>query len=271
MKQPKIGLALGAGGARGFAHIGVLEALLRHGISIDALAGSSMGSVVAALFAAGVDVRTMASLATNLRRRHFFDFTVPKMGFVAGDRIQNLLRLLTRDLHFHQLDVPIAVVATDLRSGERVVFRDGPVHEAVRASISIPGIFVPFKREGRLYVDGGVIDRVPVHAVRDLEVDILVAVDVGMHDQLPPVRSIFDVILQSIDIMDRELAITRAAQADLVIRPMVGHISSSTFTNIEECIEAGRQAGMAALDEIRVIIRAWQRSDDFEQFGTAAK
>jgi NTE family protein len=155
VKKPKVGLALGSGGARGFAHLGVLKAFQEEGIPIDMIAGSSMGALVGCFYGVGHNMDDLYKLSTAFRRKYYLDFTVPKMGFIAGKRIKQFIRLFTHGKNIEDLILPVAVVATDLTDGERVVFYEGPIAEAVRASISIPGIFVPEKINGRLLVDGG--------------------------------------------------------------------------------------------------------------------
>jgi NTE family protein len=264
MNRPRIVLALGSGGARGFAHIGVLQVLEEIGIPIDGIAGASMGSIVGSFYASGMELRYIESLAIHMKRRHWLDFTYPKMGFLTGTKITEMLHLLTKGKTFEQLDIPLSVVATDLLNGERVVFRSGPVYQAVRASISIPGIFVPYYLDGRLLIDGGVIDRVPIHVARDMGADLVIGVDVGLYDQLPPVKSIFDVILQTIDIMEREIVRVRSQDADLLIRPKVSHISSTAFTNVEECIELGRQAMQEQADNLLEMVRRFEGSEQLD-------
>lgn len=258
MTMPKIGLALGAGGARGFAHIGVIQVLEKAGIPIDAIAGSSMGSVIGAFYASGMDTHYMELLAANLKRKHWVDFTVPKMGFVSGSKITEMLQLLTKKLNIEDGKVPLSIVATDVEKGERVVFREGPMYKAIRGSISIPGIFVPYEYNGRVLVDGGVIDRVPIAPCRELGVDLVIAVDVGLYDKELPVKNIFDVFFQSIEIMEREILKTRILDANVVIRPDVGHISSTAFTQVEECIIEGRKAAETVVDHIRHTIEEWK-------------
>jgi len=264
VRQPRIGLALGSGGARGFAHIGVLQALEEMGIRVDYVAGSSMGALVGSYYCSGMDTRYMETLAVHLKRKHWIDFTVPKMGFVNGVRIMDMVRFLTKGRNIEELEIPLAIVATDVERGERVVFREGPVYQAVRASISIPGIFTPHRYDGRLLVDGGVIDRVPINVTREMGADIVIGVDVGVFDREVQVKSIFDVIFQSIEIMERELLRSRMLNADVMIRPDVGHISSTAFTQVDECIERGRDAARQVADLIRMTLDNWKggRNED---------
>ncbi|MDI3257179.1 MAG: patatin-like phospholipase family protein [Kyrpidia sp.] len=253
MSRPKIGLALGAGSARGFAHIGVLQVLEEHRIPVDYLAGASMGALVAALYASGIGPADLGKLAISLPRRSWVDPTVPKMGLVSGDKITEVIRFLTKGMSLEKMSPPLWVVATDLERGERVVFRKGPAYRAVRASISIPGIFVPMVSEGRLLVDGGVIEWVPVRTAREMGADVVVAVDVGK-GQAGPVRHIFDVILQSIDIMERQMVNVRLPEADVVIQPDLGTIGSTAFGQAEAMIERGRAAALEMIPRILELI-----------------
>lgn len=222
------------------------------------LAGSSMGSLVGAVYANGIDPAMLGKLATHLKWKHFVDFTVPGMGFVAGEKVKELIRLLTHGKRIEDLNIPLSIVATDIETGERVVFREGPIDQAVRASISIPGIFVPEQVNGRLLVDGGVIDRVPVTVLREMGADIVIAVDVAQVDSTMKIRSIFDVIVQTIDVMEREIFQNRILAADLVIRPDVGQYSSIAFTGIEEIIELGQQAAERSVFTIKELLANWE-------------
>ncbi|WP_139492871.1 patatin-like phospholipase family protein [Brevibacillus dissolubilis] len=257
-RKPKIGLALGSGGARGFAHIGVLKVLDAHGIQVDMIAGSSMGSFIGCFYANKIPPDMMEKLALNLKRKHWLDFGVPNLGFVTGAKAKELIRLLTHGKNIEDLAIPLAVVATDIETGERVVFREGPVDVAVRASISIPGIFVPERVGDRLLVDGGVIDRVPITVVKDMGADIVIAVDVAQFDTRMEVKSIFDVIAQAIDVMEREILRYRMLSADLVIRPNVGHYSSISYSGVAEIIEEGERCALEHIDRIKELIENWE-------------
>jgi len=260
--MPRIGLAFGAGGARGFAHIGVLEVLEKEGIHVNILAGSSMGSLVASLYACDFTPEMMEKLATHLKRKHWIDLTMPGMGFVVGEKVRELVKLLTKGKKIEEVKYPLAIVATDLNRGERVVFREGLICEAVRASVSIPGVFVPYQIGDRLLVDGGVIDRVPIEIVKEMGADLVIGVDVGPFSKVMQVRTFFDVITQTIDVMEREIFKYRVLHADVMIRPDVGHYSSTAFTNIEEIIEAGRIAAQEAIPSIKEKIAEWRFRND---------
>lgn len=258
MRRPKVGLALGSGGARGFAHLGVLKVFRDEGIPVDLIAGSSMGALIGCLYAAGNDLNRMYQLSKMFKRKYYLDFTVPKMGFIAGNRVKELIRIFTHGKNLEDLAIPVGVVATDLMTGEKVVFTKGPIAEAVRASISIPGIFVPVKYEGKLLVDGGVADRIPVSVVKEMGADIIIAVDVSSVKKNAEIATIYDVIMQSIDIMQLELVANRAVASDVMLRPKVEMYSSKAFTNIEEIIKKGEEEAACRVDIIREKIRNWK-------------
>lgn len=259
--RPKIGLALGSGGARGLAHIGVIKVLKENNIPIDFISGSSMGSLIGALVANNNDLDMIEKLAVTLKRKHWLDLSVPKLGFVTGDKVKELIRILTHGKNIEDLPIPLAIVATDIEEGERVVFTKGPVADAVRASISIPGIFVPEEVNGRLLVDGGVVERVPIQTVKEIGADIIIAVDVGLYEAKMKVKTIIDVISQAIDIMEREIYHRQILEADYVIRPNVGHISSIAFTDIEDIINEGYRKANESIDGIKEVISAWEASN----------
>lgn len=258
MNKPKVGLALGSGGARGFAHLGVLKAFKEEDIPVDMIAGSSMGALAACLYGVGHNMEDLYKLSTAFRRKYYLDFTVPKMGFIAGKRIKQFVRLFTHNKNIEDLSIPTAVVATDLTKGERVIFTKGPIAEAVRASISIPGVFVPEKINGRLLVDGGVIDRVPVSVVEEMGADIVIGVDVAQVKQNAEILTVYDVIMQSIDILQKEIIRNRELSADFMIRPNVEQYSSRAFTNTEEIIAAGEEEAKKIIPSIKQAIEEWK-------------
>ncbi|WP_243289987.1 patatin-like phospholipase family protein [Bacillus sp. FJAT-47783] len=257
-KRPHVGLALGSGGARGFAHLGIIKVLKEHGIPIDFIAGSSMGALIGSFFAADLTIDQMYKLAKAFKRKYYLDFTVPKMGFITGNRVKELIKAFTKNKNIEDLSIPLAVVATDLYEGKKVVFRKGPVADAVRASIAIPGIFVPVQIDDMLLVDGGVADRVPVSVVKQMGADIVIAVDVSHVKKHEQITSIFDVIMQSLDIMQDELVHHRKIASDIMIRPSVGQYSSKAFTNIEEILKKGEEEAEKYIEAIKERISNWE-------------
>ncbi|MBU4509868.1 patatin-like phospholipase family protein, partial [bacterium] len=186
-KGLKIGLALGGGSARGFAHIGVIQVLQAYGIPIDIIAGTSIGSLVGSLYAAGDSIENMEKAVLLLNKRKMLslmDFTIPRSGLIRGNKIENMLiDWGLEDKTFDELNIPFAAVATDIESGERVILHQGKVADAVRASISIPGIFIPVKYDDRYLVDGGVVDPVPVDLAKKMGADIVIAVSLAIKIQ----------------------------------------------------------------------------------------
>lgn len=260
MRKPKIGVALGSGGAKGFAHIGVLKVLEEAGIPIDFMAGSSMGALTCALYGVGHNWVSMQKLATTFNRNHYLDFTVPKVGMISGQKLTGLIKAITHQKKFEDCRLPISIVATDILTGERVVLQSGELYKAVRASISVPGIFKPVRINGHLLVDGGVIDRVPATVVRDMGADIVIAVDVGQFTPKKDVRTIFEVIGQSIDIMQEQIVKLQESSADLLLKPPVSDFQSKVFTNIDKIINIGEETAKRHLPEIKEMIKAWKES-----------
>ncbi len=247
----KIGLALGSGGLRGIAHIGVLSVLEKEGVPIDMVAGCSIGSLIGALYCNGLLADDIYKLALAMGRKHWLDMTVPKMGLFAGERIVQILRILTQRKNFEELEIPLAVVATDLRLGKEVVFRTGAVAEAVRGSVSVPGIFVPYEYQGMLLVDGAVLNPTPINVARGMGAGIIIAVDLAHGGVADSVNNIFDVIVYSIDLMEQELFRCKQPKCDVMIRPDVAHISPTSFSSMEAAFQAGVQATEEAMPLIR--------------------
>ncbi|WP_062105176.1 patatin-like phospholipase family protein [Bacillus niameyensis] len=256
---PKIGLALGSGGARGFAHLGVLKALEDHHIPVSMIAGSSMGALVGCLYAFGHDLHQLIKLSTSFRRNFYFDFTIPKMGFIEGKRVKHLIQLFTHNKNLEQLKMPICVVATDLQTGEKVEFMTGNIAEIVRASIAIPGIFTPEKIDGRLLVDGGVVDKVPVVSVRKMGADIVIGSDVARVNKKAEISTVYDVIMQSIDILQTEVGVAREIDTDIMIRPQVEEYSARAFKNIEEIISRGEEETVKMIPDIKKAISSFYK------------
>lgn len=258
--QPKIGLALGSGGARGFAHIGVLKVLEEENIPVDFIAGSSIGAFIGAVYGAGMSAKDMEKLALMFKQKYYIDVVVPKLGFIAGKKIKQLIMLLTKGKQLQDLKPKVYVVATDLKKGERAVFKEGSIADAVRASISIPGIFVPENIAGRLYVDGGVIDRVPASVVREMGADVTIAVDVSYFDENREIHTIYDCILQTLDIIEKETAKYNQIDTDVLIRPIKQLTSSLAFTNIDELIRLGENETRQKMPQIRQAIENWKEN-----------
>ncbi len=255
-QRPRVGLVLGAGSARGLAHIGVLQVLTENRIPFDFIVGSSIGAVIGAVYGAGADLYMLEKMAGCININGLLDVKVPRMGFVGGEKIQEFIHLLTKGRRFEELDLPLAVVATDLRTGKRVVLNTGTVSEAVRASISIPGVFTPVEYQEMLLVDGAVTDRLPIEVARELGADRIIAVDVTFaEERQPELNNAIQVILASIEVLERQIFTGLVKeQADILIQPRVTNIGSSSFDRADECIQYGREAALEKLPEIRAAV-----------------
>lgn len=258
--KPHVALVLGAGSARGLAHIGVLQILLENRIPFDLIVGSSMGAMVGAIYACGADVYMLDKMVENMNTRILFDVGVPRMGFLAGNRVTDFLNLLTKKKSFAELELPVAVVATDLISGQRIIIDKGPVAEAVRASISLPGIFTPIIKDDMVLVDGAVSDRLPIEVAQQMGADLVIAVDVTFAPgRKPIINNAMDVILASLDIMSKHHFDSVFNGADILIQPEVGHIMPKEFDRSREAVDLGREATEAKIAEIKHMIEAFSQ------------
>ena len=266
-RKMRVGLALSGGAARGMAHIGVLDVLYKHGIPIDMIAGTSAGAVMGAIYAARQDTDMMLKYALDPSWKNFStmsDPTLERTGFIKGRKIQKLLtRFIGGEVDFNELKIPLSCVATDIDTGEEIIINSGKVIDAVRASISLPGIFTVVKREGRYLVDGGLTTPVPVNVVRNMGADFVIAVNVNpdvtqrlgksyqarLAVHKPP--NLLQIMMQSFYITTWALAHASLSTADVGIEPDLGTISSSDFKLADKMIYAGREATEKAIPEIK--------------------
>lgn len=262
--RPRVGLALGGGGARGFAEIGVLRVLEQEKIPIDLVVGTSVGSLIGAFYADTGRVLDAEFLAVAVEEEDIFDFKAFAFfsgGWVKGDRLEQFLEDRLRHKTIESFTVPYAAVATDLRTGETVVLDQGAVAPAVHASCAIPGVFVPVTIGDATYVDGGVTDPTPADVARRKGADIVIAVSIpaGLPPKAP--KNAIEVAVQTVSIMSVEIARLRAREADIVIAPDVGAVGYRDFSQKKLLIEAGEAAARAALPRIRALIAAQTRRE----------
>jgi NTE family protein len=254
-KPPKVGLALGGGAARGFAHIGVIKVLEAQGIVPDVVVGTSAGAVVGALYASGNSGFEIQKLAHRLDESKISDWSMPDRGVLKGEALQKFVNDAVAQRPLEKMKTPFAVVATDLNSGERILFRTGNTGMAVRASATVPGIFRPVLINGHEYVDGGLSSLVPVRSAREMGADVVIAVDISAHTDNHPVRGTLDILLQTFTIMGQNLARHELKEADVVIRPDVGAVGSTDFLARHDSILEGEKAAQAALPQIREALK----------------
>jgi NTE family protein len=260
-RSPKIALVLGGGAARGFAHVGVIRVLEKEKIPINMIIGTSVGSLVGAIYASEKDSFQLEWIAYKIREEDIFDFSLiySRMGPVQGKKLEEFLETTLKVKNLEDLKLPLYPVATDLYTGKTVTLEKGSIARAVRASSSIPGIFVPAKFAGMMLVDGGVTNNLPIDIARQKGADIVIAVDVSRDVKNVQINSVIDVILQSVDIMGNELLKYKRQGADVLIEPRVGEIGMMDFTQKKKCIEEGIKATQAALPSIRQKLEEWNK------------
>lgn len=256
---PRIGLALGGGAARGFAHIGVIQVLDEAGIRPDLAAGTSAGSLVAALWAAGLDGQALERLGASMAESTIADWGFPGRGLLRGDALARYVRDQTGGRPIERLQRPLGIVATDLDSGEAVLFRRGDTGLAVRASSAVPAVFTPVAIGGREYVDGGLVAPVPVSQARQMGAEFVIAVDIGEAPQGQPTGDPFRLLLQTFSIMGRGLSRHELRAADVVIRPALDGVSGTDFAARHRAVAAGRAAALAVLPDLRARLAAFRR------------
>ncbi len=249
---PRLGLALGGGSARGFAHIGVLKSLEQAGLKPDVIVGTSAGALVGAFYAAGFSAWKIEEFAVRTREVDMADLAPGgKRGLLVGDSLARFVHDALRGARIEDLRTRFAAVTTDLRTGDIVVLRNGPVAEAVRASCSIPGVFVPRELGGRELIDGGLVSPLPVRTTRQMGCDLVLAVDVGTRPNRATLPGMYEVLLQSFEIMGRALSEQEALGADVVVRPDVTAYASTDFGARRDMIQAGYEAAQRALPDLR--------------------
>jgi NTE family protein len=254
--KPKIALVLGGGAARGFAHIGVIKALETQGIEPDIVVGTSAGSVVGALYASGANAFALQKLASDLDEGSLTDWTISDRGLLKGEALEHFINQQVGGKPIEGLKRKFAVVATDLASGQPIIFQVGNVGMAVRASSAIPGVFSPVLIRGREYVDGGLVSPIPVHAARQLGADIVIAVDISAGPSGKRNQGSIDLLLDTMAIMGNTIGSYELREADVVIRPDIKGLPVTNFQQRHEAIMRGEQAGFAAIARIREKIAA---------------
>jgi NTE family protein len=257
--RPRVGLALGGGGARGFAEIGVIRALEREKVPIDIVVGTSVGSLIGALYADTGKSLDLEFSALTVENEDLFDFkalAILSGGFVKGERLEEFLAARLTNGQIEKLALPFAAVATDLRTGETVVFDRGPVARAVHASAAIPGVFVPVTIDGRVFVDGGVTNPVPADVARRLGADVVIAVAIPKAVPAKPPVTPIEVAYHAMTVMAAEIGRLRAREADVVITPDAGDVTYDDFGRKKQLIEAGEAAATAAMPAIKAAIAA---------------
>jgi NTE family protein len=253
--RPGVGLALGGGFARGYAHLGVLRVFEEHNIPVCCLAGSSIGSILAAAYASGVPLKRIVAKCRQIRLRDIARWRVSRFGLASNDRLGILVHKFFDSKQFEDLRVPIAIVATDLETGDPVIFRQGPLAEAIRASCAFPGLFEPVTIGTRCLADGGLVAPVPALAARELMPEIVVGVSVGMHDgHRGAPTNIFQVVSRAVSAAQKNQLEAWEPYADLVLRPDVQELAWDDFERIDEAMEAGAVSARSAIPQLKKLL-----------------
>jgi NTE family protein len=252
-KHKKLGLALGGGTIRAMAHIGVLKIFEKHHLPIDFIAGTSSGSLIATLFAAGISALRMEKYALPLRMKNLLK---PRFrvwhGLLSSHGIEELLGRFIGVKHFEDLKIPLAIATTDLLSGEEVILKSGNVINAVRASCSFPGLFAPMNIGDRLLIDGGITNNIPVKAVREMGADVVVGVDI-----IPNAAMIHkphhtaQIVNRAVDLLLKKTRIIDLNEVDFVIEPVNQYIDSFDFSANDKLIKMGEEAAEKMVEHIK--------------------
>lgn len=252
-RAPRIGLALGGGAARGFAHVGVIAILEQQGLRPDVVVGTSAGSLVAALYASGKTAAELEAAALAMEETTLTDWTLPfaNRGMLRGTALAKYVNAQVQGRTIERMSLPLGIVATDLANGEGVLFRRGDTGTAVRASSAVPGVFQPVEIAGREYVDGGLVAPVPVRYAQQMGAELVVAVDISSAPDGNAATDSFKVLLQTFAIMGQTINRHELASAQVVVRPALKGVGSAAFGERQRSIAAGREAMLAAMPALR--------------------
>jgi NTE family protein len=255
-RLPRIGLALGGGAARGFAHIGVIQVLEEAGIRPVLVAGTSAGSLVAALYASGKSGAELGRMADAMDETAITDWSFPGRGLIRGEALARFVRENTGGKMIEQMRLPLGILATDLDNGQPILFQSGDTGVAVRASSAVPAVFQPVRIGSREYVDGGLVSPVPVRFARQMGAEFVIAVDISELPDGAATGDVMRILLQTFSIMSRSINTFELRDADVVLRPHLRGVSGADFGARKRSIEAGREAALAALPELKAKIAA---------------
>lgn len=252
-RPPRVGLALGGGAARGFAHVGVIQVLEEAGLRPDLVVGTSAGSLVAALYASGKSAAQLQQVAESMEEAAITDWTLPlfSRGLLRGDALARYVSQQVGGRQIEAMPMPLGIVATDLHSGQGVLFQRGDTATAVRASSAVPAVFVPVRIAGRDYVDGGLVSPVPVRYARQMGADLVIAVDISSEPEGNPSGDTLQVLLQTFAIMGKSINTFELKDADVLVRPALTGVKSADFGARRQSIDAGRRAMRQQLATLR--------------------
>lgn len=250
VREPVVALVLGGGGAKGFAHIGVIKVLESHGIRPKLVVGTSAGSFVGGLYASGLSPFALQQLALNLEESDVRDLTLSRQGFLVGQKLQDYVNAQVKQQPIQNFPIRFAAVATEADTGRKVVFNRGNAGQAIRASCSIPNVFVPVTIAGKEYVDGGLVSPIPVETARDLGADVVIAVDISARPVAGQTRTAWALLDQTINIMGQQAINRELPLADVVIKPMVLGVGTLDLESKHRSLLEGERAAQVKLQAI---------------------
>lgn len=259
--SPRIGLALGGGAARGFAHVGVIQVLEENGIRPVLVTGTSAGSLVAAMYASGKTGAQLQRVAETMEEAAITDWTLPifSRGMLRGEALARYVNSQVGSRLIEEMPMPLGIVATDLNTGKDMVFQRGDTGTAVRASSAVPAVFQPVRISGHDYVDGGLVSPVPVGAARKMGAELVIAVDISSMPEGSLTGGTLEILLQTFSIMGKSINNFELRDADIVVRPALMGVSSADFGARKRSIEAGRQAMLRLMPDLKAAIAARMR------------
>lgn len=260
-KEPRLALALSGGTAKSIAHVGVLEALEEDGIPVDYIAATSGGAIVGSIYAAGIPVSEIKEIASTLRWRDLARLTFPRLGILNNSGVARFITDLLGDVTFEDLNLPLAIVGTDLLTGEKKVFREGNVARAVMISSSLPNVFEPISADGTLYSDGGLVEYLPVETAQLFAPDVIVAVHLGTRQgRAPRPRHLLHMAMLVSGIAAQQNSRISEGKADIVIRPPTASFPSFDLMASSKLIEVGYNEAKARIPDIRAVMEAAEPS-----------
>ena len=259
-REPVIALALGGGGAKGFAHIGVIKVLESHGIKPKIVTGTSAGSFVGSLYASGKSPYQLQHIALTFKESDIRDLTLNRQGFIAGQKLQDFVNQHVANKPIEKFPIRFAAVATRLDNGRKADFIKGNAGQAVRASCSIPNVFVPTTIGGTQYVDGGLVSPIPVQTAKAMGADLVIAVDISARPTGNQPVSMWGLLDQTLNIMGQQSINQELAQANIVIQPKVGHIGTLDLKASNQTILEGEKAAQLQVKAILQAINNFKKS-----------
>jgi len=261
MGLPPLGLALSGGTAKSVAHVGVLKALAGAGVTVSYVTGTSGGSIVGTMFASGMPLSSLEAVATTMSWRKLVSIRLSRLGFISSERIEEFMKDAVGDITFDQLRIPCGVVATNLVTGDKRVFDSGPIAKVVRASCSIPQIYLPVEIDGQYYVDGGLAEYLPAESVIDLGCEFVVGSNLGPVDETyHRPHHILQLVVQITGLMARKNLVVSQNYVDVMIHPNLDAFSAFDFDSAKKMIEIAYDATMRSLDELQ---ETWERKGGF--------